>query len=77
MSSQQKMRKEIKRLFKKLKPFGFEYVSIEYKSHGGHGVLHFTKDGFKHNRIISLNKKPTEICKFIKSDLLKERYQNG
>lgn len=77
MPSQQKMRKEIKRLFKKLKPLGFVYMRVEYKSHGGHGVLHFTKDGVKCNRIISLNKKPTEICKFIKADLLKGRYQNG
>lgn len=69
IASQQKLRKELKRIVKRMD--GYKYDRIEYKAHGGHAQIFFSKDDINYKMTIGTSKNLDSNLKTIRSSLLR------
>jgi len=71
MAGQGKLRRDLKRMFKHMP--GYEYVKLDYKSHGGHAELIYMKNGIKMSTYMGVNRSSTSTVRMVKNNLLKDR----
>jgi len=69
MAGQGKLRRDIKRMFKNMQ--GYEFIRLEYKSHGGHGELFYYDNGVEKSFYMGLNRSPKSTTKLLKPMILK------